>query len=120
VDIDRNLSQIRDRRKQQEIQAQENYAERSAERLRNSIERHFRTTFIGALSAFEDAYGWQWGHRLPPDQLTNDELKCRRQWEAVRTQILNNGNGQLRAALMELSEYDVKWKRHRLDLEVRQ
>ncbi len=35
--------------------------EKESKRLSESIDKHFRTTFIGALSAFEKEFGDDWG-----------------------------------------------------------
>lgn len=88
------------------------YERESADRLARSMERHFRTTFIGALSHFEETFGHLWGGRAPLKDLTESQLKARRAWEFARSNVLDNGNGQLRAALAELAEYSVEWNRH--------
>jgi hypothetical protein len=81
------------------------YAEEADQKL--------RTTFIGALSIFEEAFGHLWGYRLPESELTDEQFECRKRWEFARTKILNNGNNQLRTALKEISEYSIEWNRHR-------
>lgn len=116
MDIEQNLRNTERLRKQRQNLFEENYQNRSGERLARSIESKFRTTFIGALSAFEDAFSSEWGNRLPEDQITDEEYEKRKVWEQVRTRILNNGNNQLRAALTELGEYTVEWNRHTITL----
>ena len=85
---------------------------RSKNRLNDSINKKFRTTFIGALSIFEDMFGHLWGNRLPKYKLNAEQLEFRRIWEEARTLILNNGNNQLRASQNEISEYDIEWNRY--------
>jgi hypothetical protein len=90
--------------------------QREAKRLADSIDKHFRTTFIGALSAFENDFSSLWGAGIPEDQLTDDEYRWRKRWEVVRTTVLNNGNNERRAAQAELREYSVEWDRHTVDI----
>lgn len=85
------------------------HKEKSADQLSRSMDKKFRTTFIGALSAFEKAFGYLWGDLRPEEELTDEEYNYRKVWENVRTNVLNNGNNQRRAAQAELSEYTVDW-----------
>ena len=102
-----------DCKRQSDEDRQINYFARSQERLSTSVEKKLRTTFIGALSIFEEAFGHLWGYRLPESELTDEQFECRKRWEFARTKILNNGNNQLRTALKEISEYSIEWNRHR-------
>ena len=38
------------------------YEEVSKKRLNNNLKKKFDTTTIGSLSAFEDQFGFLWGH----------------------------------------------------------
>jgi hypothetical protein len=87
----------------------------SRARLNESISRKFRTTFIGSLSIFEEKFGKLWGNKIPQHLLNDREREFRKAWEETRNLILNNGNNQLRAAQMEISEYCVEWNRHKMD-----
>lgn len=68
------------------------------------VERRFQTAFIGALSRFEGHFGWLWGHGLAEAELSEDQLAWREVWSRCRTEVLTNGNNQLRSALAELEE----------------
>lgn len=94
-------------------------SEQSRERLAKIVQTKIRTTFIGAIANIEESIGRDlWGHGLDQDECTKEQLKWRKVWEAARTEILNNGNNQLRAAMNELMNYDVTWKRHSVNMKV--
>lgn len=94
--------------------------EQSRRRLQKIVETKLRTSFIGAIAEVEESIGRQlWGHGLPEDECSAEQLRWRAVWEATRKEILNNGNNQLRAANNELTQYDVKWNRCSVTLPVR-
>jgi hypothetical protein len=98
-------------------QAAEHYSRQSRERLRRNIETKIRTTMIGALSLMEAKFGHLWGQGKPRTQLTDQELAMEELKDELRTEILNNGNNQLRAAIAEIGQYDVTWNRYQYSLE---
>lgn len=98
--------------------AQARFKQDSRKKLTSIIEKKIRTAFIGALSQFEQRFGHLWGHRLPDDECTGEQLAMRVVWDETRTNILNNGNTQLRAAQSELLQYEVAWQRFQLKLQV--
>src|SRR5574343_443150 len=115
MDIKKNLEAVNNFRKT----LNERNKVRSGERLNRSIERKFRTTFIGALSNFEQSFGYLWGMGKPEEELTEEEFKLRQLWIQTRTIILNNGNNQLRAAQSEISEYTIDWNRYHTNILVK-
>ena len=90
----------------------ERYKENSKKRLLNILKKKFDTTIIGSLAAFEENFGHIWGHNLPEDELTEDQLMYRDIWEATRTQILDNGNLNSRSSQSEVSQYTLSWNRY--------
>lgn len=68
------------------------------------LTKRFQTTMIGALHEFEKSFGYLWGQQKNPDFLTDSEEDFRDRWEMVRSQILNNGNNQLRKCLTDLDQ----------------
>ena len=86
------------------------YEAHSQENLKRHIKTKFKTTMIGALSKFEETFGELWGHGKNDSELSEQELDNKKKWDLVRTEILNNGNDQLRAALNEIGEYTVRTK----------
>ena len=90
------------------------YEVSSKKRLITNIERKFKTTMIGALSHFEKLFGELWGfdNSNPPGQ---EEEYWHEKWQAVRTEILNNGNNQLRACLDEIAQYTMTWDRYQTE-----
>ena len=102
--------------KDQAAQSQERLKEQSRQRLLKIISTKMRTAFIGALSAFEVRFGELWGHGKDVSELTREQKARRQMWEEARQNILNNGNGQLRALELELALYEILWKRYQTTL----
>jgi hypothetical protein len=92
---------------------EEKYRDNSKKRLINNIEKKFKTTMIGSLASFEKYFGELWGHG--GEDLTAEELRFRELWEQARTEILNNGNSQLRIAQEEIAQYSMTWNRYHID-----
>src|SRR5687767_13493781 len=74
-----------------------NYAEESRKRLDKIISTKMNTTFIGALSSFEKNFGFLWGQGKKDADRTDEEKQLNQIWQNIRTEVLNNGNNQLRA-----------------------
>ena len=72
--------------------------------------KRFQTTMIGALFEFEKTFGYLWGQSKEIEDLTDRETEFNDLWEDVRNRILNNGNKQLRKAIVDLSECDTRYK----------
>ena len=58
------------------------------------IETRIRTTMIGSLARFEEAFG----------EVLDSSDHYAELWDDVRTKILNNGNHQIRLATEELED----------------
>ncbi len=97
---------------------EERFMEQSRRRLDKIVSTKVRTAFIGALAAFEEEFGFLWGHDSPEDTLTKAQAEMRELWERARTNVLNNGNTQLRAVRNEIANQTVKWNRHHIDFKV--
>jgi len=81
---------------------EEKYKYQSKKRLTTNIHKKFTTTMIGALAAFEKHFGHIW----------ENDPRWRDTWENARTEVLDVGNKNLRAAEQEISEYTITWDRH--------
>jgi len=101
--------------KQRESQERK-YKERSKKRMSNIIGTKIKTSFIGAISSCEKNFGFLWGYGKEDSELTDEELKMKEVWEEIRTEILDNGNTQLRAATNEIDNYSVRWERHSIGI----
>jgi hypothetical protein len=93
---------------------QANFAEESRKRLDKIISTKMNTTFIGALAAFEKHFGLLWGASKKESERTDEEKQLYQIWQNVRTEVLNNGNNQLRALRNELQNHSISWNRHNL------
>jgi hypothetical protein len=113
---DRTLDRIVRQREAAREDARRRYADGSRERLRRNVETKIRTTMIGSLSLIEQFFGDLWGQGKPREDLTEDEQRNSQTKDELRTEILNLGNGQIRAAAAEIAQYDVVWNRYRYDL----
>lgn len=96
----------------------EKYENNSRDQLKRAVTTKFKTTMIGALSQFEEFFGYLWGHD-EDRQLTHSEQEFKKVWDLVRTQVLNNGNAQLRATMQEIDQYTVKWNKFKTDFIVK-
>lgn len=89
--------------------------ERAANHSRSQLTRHIevkmKTTMIGALAKFEENFGSLWGHGLDDSQLTETQRQYKELWNLTRTEILNNGNNQLRAAKDEINCYTIRFNK---------
>lgn len=92
------------------------YEESSSDRLLNITSKKIKTAFIGAIATMEDYFGELWGHGLTEDECTDDQLYWRKVKEECRNEILNKGNGQIRAIENEFKQYSVKWNRYNLTM----
>jgi len=76
------------------------------ERLRFYVEKRMQTIMIGALSKFEDFFGYLWGHDLDDTvPLSLEQQQFSDLWEHTRNSILNQGNNQIR---LNKEDFD-KW-----------
>jgi lipoate-protein ligase A len=101
----KQLEKIKEGRRQK-------FLDNCRKRLSNIAETKLKTTFIGALDAFEKEFGDLWGSGIDEEEKTQEEQEWFDKWQAVRTLILNNGNNQLRALLNEISNHIVEWNRY--------
>ena len=92
---------------------------RSRYHMTTLLRKKFGTTIIGSLAAFEDNFGHLWAHGTPLDELDEAQMAFRDVWEEVRKDILDKGNTQLRAALEEINNYDLDWKKYQTQLLVK-
>jgi hypothetical protein len=91
----------------------------SKDRLEKVLKKKLTTTFIGALDSFEKQFGYLWQHGEPYGSLTENQQKFRDVWNEVRNEVLNKGNAQLRATLLEIAEYEVLWKKKNYFFEIK-
>ncbi len=98
----RELSRIRDDMKRQN---DERYRQSSKKRLLVNVSKKFQTTMIGALAAFEKRFGHIW----------DKDPRWQALWQETRTEVLDIGNKNLRAAEQEISEYTISWDRYQTE-----
>jgi hypothetical protein len=118
-DLHNTMRRVSALRKDEESDRQKRLAKRSKDKLAQIVEKKFKTTFIGALSCFEELFGFLWGQGKPENQLTEREKEMYDRWQQCRTKILNNGNNQARAVLNELQQYMINWQGYSMNLQVR-
>lgn len=94
--------------------SQSKFAEEARKKLDSIISKKMNTTFIGALSSFEKAFGFLWGFGKKDSEKTDEEKELYNIWQNVRTEVLNNGNNQLRALRNELQNHTISWNRHKI------
>ncbi len=75
--------------------------EEARKRFLASLEKRLNTTMVGALARFEAFFGRLWGHGLPDESLNDEQRHWAGVWKSCRAEVLNNGNGQVRALRVE-------------------
>ncbi len=118
-DIRSKMTRAVQTRKAEAEEASKRYDESSKKRLFGILQKKIQTSFIGALSQFEQFFGELWGNRKDDSELTPEEREWRELWLQVRTNILNGGNNQIRAVQSELNQYDITWNGYRMKLPVK-
>lgn len=64
------------------------------------IKKRIQTTMIGALARFEENFGYLWGQ--DQENLNSEQIRNLDLWEKTRTEILDNGNNQIRGAISDM------------------
>ena len=117
-DMDRfEMKKIIEARK---IANDERYKNQSKNTLSRHIEAKLRTTMIGALARFEENFGVLWGHGKRDSDLSEREERYRELWNLTRTEVLNNGNNQLRAAKEEICCYTIMYNKFETEFILKQ
>lgn len=97
---------------------QQKYVESCRKRLSDIAEKKIKTTFIGAIAAFEKEFGELWGIDLKDEDRDEDQKYWYDKWQIARTEILNNGNNQSRSLLSEIANHIVSWNRYNMTFKV--
>ena len=103
--------------KKRKMDKEERYKESSKDRLQKIASKKIQTTMIGALSSIEKHFGFLWSHEND-GELTPEQEHMRDLYDEIRSEILDNGNHQIRSLETELSQYDITWLRYQLSLPV--
>jgi len=70
-------------------------------KINQIIKKRIQTTMIGAIARFEENFGFLWGQDKDID-LNSEQIRNLEIWEKTRTEILDNGNNQIRGAICEM------------------
>jgi len=88
--------------------------ENSKKQLVDMLEKRLKTTFIGAISSFENAFGYMWGHNKKNTDRNEHEKDMYNLWMQTRNEILNKSNVQSRAIIEDLRNYTVKFNMYKI------
>lgn len=88
--------------------------EKSKDRLKTAVQKRIKTTMIGAISSIEKIFGPLWGHESEYKTPEQDDLY--QIFVELRTEILDNGNLQIRSSENDLQAYDVEWTGYHLEI----
>jgi len=91
----------------------------SRRRLMGSIGKKMQTSMIGAIAACENIFGFLWGHNKTQEERTEEEQQMYQLWLELRTTILDKGNIQQRAAMEEISHYDISFNKYKTEFIVK-
>ena len=122
MDENKNLQDFLEMKKRKEDAQKANKLRveaNSMSKIEGVIYKKFQTTMIGALARFEERFGYLWGQSKRPEELTIEEQDWREIWNLTRTEVLNNGNNQLRAIKEELARYTVSYNGYEVKLPVK-
>jgi hypothetical protein len=104
------------KKKSEYKQARENkYKDDSKARLSTIMKKKIETTFVGALSSVEEHFGFLW----EPEgglEMSDDQYMMSQIFQKLRSDILDKGNAQRRNVDAELNQYEVDWKKYKMDL----
>lgn len=109
MDIYEKMQQVIVEREQAAEENYEDFKRKSKERLEDILVKKIKTSFIGAIAAFEEKFSPSWGGKKYEQDLTENEKLIRKIWNDVRNIILDNGNGQIRAVKKELEQHTIIW-----------
>ena len=90
------------------------YKQKSAERLKRVMKKKVQTTMIGAISSVENLFDFLW------EEQSEQSEKMKELFNALRSEILDKGNHQIRNIDTEIEMYDISLKTHTVKLPVRQ
>jgi hypothetical protein len=97
---------------------EERIVQSSKRKLREIVEKRIRTTMIGALAEIERSeFGKMFG--FGKTKLSDEERRWKMLWDELRTNILNQGNNQLRESMREIENFDARFKPYRTDFIIR-
>lgn len=84
-------------------------AQKNKQKLQEAIKKHILTTMIFAIAQLEKDFGELWGEELAEGTVLNDTQSIwDEKFEKWRKRVLDNGNNQLRMALLELDKYNLQ------------
>ena len=106
--LSENYDKISRAAREEKSKQRQEFKNKSKLRLQEIIDKKFTTCFIGAVNSVEEYLGFLWGKGKTV--LTKREQEMAFLWEELRTEMLNKGNNQKRAARNEIEEYEVEWK----------
>lgn len=84
------------------------HEDESKKKLIFSTKKKVMTATIGALSSFEEKFGYLWGRGKTSK--TSQELAFENIWNEVRKNILDNGNKQVSLFETEMKSYNVDYQ----------
>lgn len=91
--------------------------EESKQKIIECVNRHVRTTMVGAVATVEHYFGFLWG--LNEDrEITAEEQELANKFAELRSQVFDIGNLQMRNFAGELHQYIISRKKYSLTLPV--
>ena len=113
---DREFMDLVKKNKERKETSKENYDTVSKDRLKKIGQSKIKTTMIGSLDLIEKTFGFLWGldenGKDSGEPLSDEQEYMRELYETLRTEILDNGNRQIRNLDSELQQYTVTWNRY--------
>lgn len=100
-------------RQAQRDENERRYKEGSKRQLMELVENNCKTIMIGALEEFEKEFGFLWGQDQDKKSLTQEQIEFKKKYLKARNKVLTRGNNKIRGTISEMSNYTVRWDRHK-------
>jgi hypothetical protein len=116
---DLSLQLLKAAKEREKVSSDNNYNQRSAQRLSNIGVKKIKTSMVGCVAEMEEAFGELWGRNKKPEERTEEEKRWYELFQIARKNMLNLGNNQIRAFQNEINEYIITWKRYNYILPIK-
>lgn len=110
--------EIAKERQERKESKEEKYKRDSKKRFSDILEKKFKTTTVGCISALEEIFGFLWDENVEPVELSHGDFYDL--YQLLRAKMFDLGNAQKRNMLAELEQYEIEWKRYHLQLPVKE
>ena len=106
--IDHDFYENEQRFNERKRKNEENISQYAKNKIKKTVEISIQTAAVGALSDFENTFGYLWKHGKPYKDLTNEEKNIRDKWLDVRDSILERANNGKMISIKDINRCEFK------------